>query len=64
MASSDPGGSGSLAQKPLDELTFQLWRKAPLVSYDKILFPLQGTMILSSLLYILPSFWGALQYRT
>jgi hypothetical protein len=49
MASTDLGSSGGLAQKLFDDRTFQFWRKAPLVSHDKILSPHPGSKILSSL---------------
>jgi hypothetical protein len=49
MASTDLGSSGGLAQKLFDDRTFKFWRKAPLVSHDKILSSPQGTKILSSL---------------
>ena len=49
MPSTDPGSGGGLAQDLLDNRAFQFWRKALLVSHDKILSPHPGSKILSSL---------------
>ena len=49
MESTDLGSSGGLAEKVFDDRTFNFWRKAPLVSHDKILSPHPKSKILSSL---------------